>query len=77
MFLPVLLLAITKAANKQRIALISMLVEAMTTGMMMLMVLIEEACSGVVLASSVQSRAVNTNTVQQSPISHFSVMLAI
>ena len=55
----------------------SMLVEATMTGVMMLMVLIEEVCSGVVLASTVQSRAANTNTFQQSPISHFSVMLAI
>ena len=48
------------AANKQRSELMNMLVEAMMTAVMMLIVLIGDACSGVVVAFQVQTTALNT-----------------
>ena len=50
-------------ANKQRSALVNMLVEAMMTGVIMLIVLIGDVCSGVVVACEVQTTALITKAV--------------
>ena len=57
MFLPFFLFAMIMAADKQRNPVMNMQVEPMTTGMMMLMALIGDVCSGVVVASQVQTTA--------------------
>ena len=55
-FLPVLLLAMIMAADKQRSPVMSKLAEAMMTGMMILIVLIGHVCSGAIVDSQVQAR---------------------